>query len=57
MERWAEEAGSSRVIFQIHRGDMPQWKVVKTITGLAQQVIPELKRRRDAAVPLRAAAE
>ena len=57
VERWAEEAGSSRVIFQIHRGDMPQWKVVKTITGLAQQVIPELKRRRDAAVPMRAAAE
>ena len=56
VERWAEQAQSSRVIFQIHRGDMPHWKVVKTVTMLAEEVIPELKRRRDAA-PMRVAAE
>lgn len=56
VEAWAEEAGTSRIIFQVHRGDMPHWKVVKTITALAEEVIPELKRRRDAA-PAQLAAE
>ncbi len=45
VEKWAEEAGTSRIIFQIHRGDMPHWKVVRTITGLAKNVIPMLKAR------------
>ena len=45
VEKWAEEAGTSRIIFQIHRGDMPHWKVVRTITGLANEVIPMLKER------------
>jgi alkanesulfonate monooxygenase SsuD/methylene tetrahydromethanopterin reductase-like flavin-dependent oxidoreductase (luciferase family) len=57
IEAWAEEAGTSRITFQIHRGDMPHWKVVKTMTGLAEKVIPELKRRRDTAMALPAAAE
>jgi alkanesulfonate monooxygenase SsuD/methylene tetrahydromethanopterin reductase-like flavin-dependent oxidoreductase (luciferase family) len=56
IEAWAEEAGTSRIIFQVHRADMPHWKVVKTITALAQEVIPELKRRRDRS-PAKMAAE
>ena len=51
IEKWAEEAGSSRIIFQIHRGDMPHWKVVRTLTGLANEVIPMLKARQAAASP------
>lgn len=46
VEKWAEAAESSRIIFQIHRGNMPHWKVVRTITGLANEVIPMLKERR-----------
>lgn len=46
IEKWAEEAQTSRIIFQIHRGNMPHWKVVRTITGLANEVIPMLKERR-----------
>jgi len=49
IERWAEDAGTNRLIFQIHRGDMPHWKVVRTLTGLAEQVIPLLKERQRAA--------
>jgi alkanesulfonate monooxygenase SsuD/methylene tetrahydromethanopterin reductase-like flavin-dependent oxidoreductase (luciferase family) len=57
IEAWAEEAQTSRITFQIHRGDMPHWKVLKSMTGLAEKVIPELKRRRDKAMALPAAAE
>jgi alkanesulfonate monooxygenase SsuD/methylene tetrahydromethanopterin reductase-like flavin-dependent oxidoreductase (luciferase family) len=49
IERWAEDAGTNRIIFQIHRGDMPHWKVVRTLTCLAEEVIPLLKRRQTAA--------
>ncbi|HWK97384.1 MAG TPA: LLM class flavin-dependent oxidoreductase [Pseudolabrys sp.] len=48
IEKWAEDAGTSRIIFQIHRGDMPHWKVVRTLTGLANDVIPMLKERQRA---------
>jgi alkanesulfonate monooxygenase SsuD/methylene tetrahydromethanopterin reductase-like flavin-dependent oxidoreductase (luciferase family) len=59
IEKWAEEAGTNRIIFQIHRGDMPHWKVVRSLTGLAQEVIPMLKERQSAALRSRnlAAAE
>lgn len=50
IEKWAEDAGTNRIIFQIHRGDMPHWKVVRTLTGLAEEVIPMLKARQAAAV-------
>jgi alkanesulfonate monooxygenase SsuD/methylene tetrahydromethanopterin reductase-like flavin-dependent oxidoreductase (luciferase family) len=49
IERWAEDAGTNRIIFQIHRGDMPHWKVVRTLTSLAEEVIPSLKKRQEAA--------
>jgi hypothetical protein len=49
IERWAEDAGTNRIILQIHRGDMPHWKVVRTLTSLAEQVIPLLKERQKAA--------
>lgn len=45
IEKWAEDAGTNRIIFQIHRGNMPHWKVVRTLTGLAEEVIPMLKAR------------
>jgi alkanesulfonate monooxygenase SsuD/methylene tetrahydromethanopterin reductase-like flavin-dependent oxidoreductase (luciferase family) len=59
IEQWAEDAGTNRIIFQIHRGDMPHWKVVRTLTSLAEEVIPLLKARQKAAAPGRelAAAE
>jgi alkanesulfonate monooxygenase SsuD/methylene tetrahydromethanopterin reductase-like flavin-dependent oxidoreductase (luciferase family) len=49
IEQWAEDAGTNRIIFQIHRGDMPHWKVVRTLTSLAEEVIPLLKERQKAA--------
>jgi len=49
IERWAQDAGTNRIIFQIHRGDMPHWKVVRTLTSLAEEVIPLLKERQKAA--------
>lgn len=47
VEKWAQDAQTTRVIFQIHLGDMPHWKVVRTLTYLAEKVIPELRARRD----------
>lgn len=55
VEQWAEECGSSRIIFYTHLADMPHWKVVRTLTALAEEVIPALRRR--AAPALKQAAE
>ncbi|MCV9999261.1 LLM class flavin-dependent oxidoreductase [Pararhizobium sp. YC-54] len=57
IEKWSEEVGSSRIIFEVHTGDMPHWKLAKNMTLLAEKVVPELKRRRDAAQTPAQAAE
>jgi alkanesulfonate monooxygenase SsuD/methylene tetrahydromethanopterin reductase-like flavin-dependent oxidoreductase (luciferase family) len=41
---WCEEANSSRVIVWCHLGDMPHWKVVKSMTMFAEEVMPQLKK-------------
>jgi alkanesulfonate monooxygenase SsuD/methylene tetrahydromethanopterin reductase-like flavin-dependent oxidoreductase (luciferase family) len=43
---WCEEAQSSRVVLLHHLGDMPHWKVVKSMTLFAEEVIPRLRARR-----------
>lgn len=45
VEKWAEDARTTRVIFQVHLGDMPHWKVVRTLTYLGEEVIPYLRSR------------
>lgn len=43
IERWVEEAGTSRVICNLQLGDMPHWKTVKNLTLFAEEVIPRLR--------------
>jgi alkanesulfonate monooxygenase SsuD/methylene tetrahydromethanopterin reductase-like flavin-dependent oxidoreductase (luciferase family) len=40
---WAEEVESSRIVVNMHLGDMPNWKVVKNMSLFAEQVIPKLR--------------
>jgi len=47
---WMEEAGSSVVNFTLHLGDMPHWKAVKSMTLMAEEVLPRL-RGKSAAAP------
>lgn len=42
--RWAQEAGSSKLILHLHVGDMPHWKAVKNLTLFAEEVIPRARR-------------
>ncbi|HUZ21645.1 MAG TPA: LLM class flavin-dependent oxidoreductase [Acidimicrobiales bacterium] len=44
IEGWVEEAGTSRVICNLHLGDMPHWKTVKNLTLFAEEVIPRLRK-------------
>ena len=40
---WAEEVDSSRIVMNMHLGDMPNWKVVKNMSLFAEQVVPQLR--------------
>jgi alkanesulfonate monooxygenase SsuD/methylene tetrahydromethanopterin reductase-like flavin-dependent oxidoreductase (luciferase family) len=42
---WCEEAGAGRVNVVLENGDMPEWKVAKTTTLFAQEVIPRIRAR------------
>lgn len=42
---WAEEAGSSRILVTLQHGDMPEWKVVKSMKLFAEEVMPRVKAR------------
>jgi alkanesulfonate monooxygenase SsuD/methylene tetrahydromethanopterin reductase-like flavin-dependent oxidoreductase (luciferase family) len=46
---WIEESGSTRLNLNLTIGDMPNWKVVKNTTLFAEEVIPRLRARREAA--------
>jgi alkanesulfonate monooxygenase SsuD/methylene tetrahydromethanopterin reductase-like flavin-dependent oxidoreductase (luciferase family) len=43
---WIEEAGTNRVNLNLALGDMPNWKVVKSTTLFAEEVIPRLRSRK-----------
>jgi alkanesulfonate monooxygenase SsuD/methylene tetrahydromethanopterin reductase-like flavin-dependent oxidoreductase (luciferase family) len=42
---WCEEAGASRVNVVLENGDMPEWKVAKTTTLFAEEVMPRIRKR------------
>jgi alkanesulfonate monooxygenase SsuD/methylene tetrahydromethanopterin reductase-like flavin-dependent oxidoreductase (luciferase family) len=42
---WAREAGCGRMNIIFELADMPEWKVVKSMTLFAQEVIPRVERR------------
>jgi alkanesulfonate monooxygenase SsuD/methylene tetrahydromethanopterin reductase-like flavin-dependent oxidoreductase (luciferase family) len=42
---WAEEADCSRFNVVIEQSDMPEWKVVKSMTLFAQEVIPRVRAK------------
>jgi alkanesulfonate monooxygenase SsuD/methylene tetrahydromethanopterin reductase-like flavin-dependent oxidoreductase (luciferase family) len=44
--KWVEEAKTTRVNLNIALGDMPNWKVVKSTTLFAEEVIPRLRSRK-----------
>ncbi|MGH9261446.1 MAG: oxidoreductase [Acidimicrobiales bacterium] len=46
---WIEESGSSRLNLNLTLGDMPNWKVVKNTTLFAEEVIPRLRAKKEAA--------
>jgi alkanesulfonate monooxygenase SsuD/methylene tetrahydromethanopterin reductase-like flavin-dependent oxidoreductase (luciferase family) len=48
---WCDEVGSSRVILHMHKGDMPHWKTVKSLTMFAEEVMPLLRKKRQAETP------
>jgi alkanesulfonate monooxygenase SsuD/methylene tetrahydromethanopterin reductase-like flavin-dependent oxidoreductase (luciferase family) len=43
---WVEEAKTTRVNLNLALGDMPNWKVVKSTTLFAEEVIPRLRSRK-----------
>jgi len=42
---WCKEAGCGRVNVALENGDMPEWKVAKSTTLFAEQVIPRIRAR------------
>jgi alkanesulfonate monooxygenase SsuD/methylene tetrahydromethanopterin reductase-like flavin-dependent oxidoreductase (luciferase family) len=42
---WAREAGCSRMNVIFEQSDMPEWKVVKSMTLFAQEVMPRVQER------------
>jgi alkanesulfonate monooxygenase SsuD/methylene tetrahydromethanopterin reductase-like flavin-dependent oxidoreductase (luciferase family) len=50
---WCEEAGAGRVNVVLENGDMPEWKVAKTTTLFAQEVIPRIRARLAGRAPAR----
>jgi len=47
---WIEEAETSRVLLNLHLGDMPHWKVVKNTTLFAEEVMPRLRTKQKVGV-------
>jgi len=43
--KWAQDAGTSRILVTLQHGDMPEWKAVKNMTMFADQVIPRVRAR------------
>jgi alkanesulfonate monooxygenase SsuD/methylene tetrahydromethanopterin reductase-like flavin-dependent oxidoreductase (luciferase family) len=41
---WCREAGAGRVNVVLENGDMPEWKVAKTTTLFAEEVIPRIRK-------------
>jgi alkanesulfonate monooxygenase SsuD/methylene tetrahydromethanopterin reductase-like flavin-dependent oxidoreductase (luciferase family) len=41
---WCREAGAGRVNVVLENGDMPEWKVAKTTTLFAHEVIPRIRK-------------
>lgn len=48
---WCDEVGSSRIILHMHKGDMPHWKTVKSLTMFAEEVMPLLRKKRQSDEP------
>jgi alkanesulfonate monooxygenase SsuD/methylene tetrahydromethanopterin reductase-like flavin-dependent oxidoreductase (luciferase family) len=42
---WCREAGAGRVNVVLENGDMPEWKIAKTTTLFANEVIPRIRAR------------
>jgi alkanesulfonate monooxygenase SsuD/methylene tetrahydromethanopterin reductase-like flavin-dependent oxidoreductase (luciferase family) len=42
---WCQEAGAGRVNVVLENGDMPEWKIAKTTTLFANEVIPRIRAR------------
>jgi alkanesulfonate monooxygenase SsuD/methylene tetrahydromethanopterin reductase-like flavin-dependent oxidoreductase (luciferase family) len=42
---WGEQMGTTHFNLQAHLGDMPNWKAVKSLTMIAEEVIPRLRGR------------
>ena len=42
---WAREVGCSRMNIVFEQADMPEWKVVKSMTLFAQEVMPRVEAR------------
>jgi alkanesulfonate monooxygenase SsuD/methylene tetrahydromethanopterin reductase-like flavin-dependent oxidoreductase (luciferase family) len=42
---WGEQMGTTHFNLQAHLGDMPNWKAVKSLTMIAEDVIPRLRGR------------
>jgi alkanesulfonate monooxygenase SsuD/methylene tetrahydromethanopterin reductase-like flavin-dependent oxidoreductase (luciferase family) len=43
--RWAREAGCSRMNVIFEQADMPEWKVVRSMTMFAEEVMPRVQER------------
>jgi alkanesulfonate monooxygenase SsuD/methylene tetrahydromethanopterin reductase-like flavin-dependent oxidoreductase (luciferase family) len=46
ISNWVDEDKTTRVNLNIALGDMPNWKVVKSTTLFAEEVIPRLRSRK-----------
>jgi alkanesulfonate monooxygenase SsuD/methylene tetrahydromethanopterin reductase-like flavin-dependent oxidoreductase (luciferase family) len=53
---WAREAGCNRMNIVFEQADMPEWKVVKSMTLFAQEVMPRVQARLAESAPKLAAA-
>jgi alkanesulfonate monooxygenase SsuD/methylene tetrahydromethanopterin reductase-like flavin-dependent oxidoreductase (luciferase family) len=45
ISKWAEDAGTSRILLTLAHGNMPEWKAVKNMTLFAEEVIPRIRAR------------
>jgi alkanesulfonate monooxygenase SsuD/methylene tetrahydromethanopterin reductase-like flavin-dependent oxidoreductase (luciferase family) len=45
---WAAQMGTTHINFQPHLGNMPNWKLVKSLTMIAEEVMPRLRGRQTA---------
>jgi alkanesulfonate monooxygenase SsuD/methylene tetrahydromethanopterin reductase-like flavin-dependent oxidoreductase (luciferase family) len=42
---WCQEAGAGRVNVVLENGDMPEWKIAKSTTLFADEVMPRIRAR------------